>query len=74
MTYAINRAGLRPDWTHRQIVAFENRLVLNGWQAVGRDAESTIYEQPVTARRCIVTRFDRERACKPMLTITSKED
>lgn len=67
------RTVLRPAWSDRQAERFLNRLTQLGWQAVECDAESVVMQQPVSARRCIVTRFDRERFAIPMLTLTTED-
>jgi hypothetical protein len=69
----IIRTCLRPAWSNRQARTFEDRLIKLGWEAVEGDNESVVYQQPVTARRCIVTRFDRERSARPMLTLTTED-
>ena len=67
------RTVLRPAWGNLQAETFLTRLTRLGWEAVQCDQESVVMQQPVTARRCIVTRFDRRRSARPMLTLTTKD-
>jgi hypothetical protein len=68
----IIRTVLRPAWNYGQATRFECQLIWRGWEAVEADSESVVYRQPVSGRRCIVTKFARERSARPMLTLTTE--